>query len=96
MFQTITNIIEKARESETIAYPTLVGSRIAHRSRINNADAHASNILNRYIRNNERHTLFYRARDWNLRDSQGSQIKRQFNVFLLCLPLPFMETALQN
>jgi len=41
MFQTITNIIEKARESETIAYPAHVGSRIARRPRISNAEAPA-------------------------------------------------------
>ena len=34
-------IKEKARESETFAYPARLGLRIAHHPRISNAEAHA-------------------------------------------------------
>ena len=50
---------------KTIAYPARLGLRIAHLSRINNADAHANEYTNEntVYTKHERRTLSYRAID---------------------------------
>lgn len=79
----------KKRGNPVLAYPTCSGSRIALHSKISNTEAHAHDgtcIYNiRCRRCHGRHPLLYRANELNLRDSNKSQIKRQSNVFSICL-----------
>ena len=61
---TILETQKKKRGSQNLAHPARLGLRIAHLSRINNADAHANGYtIKKYIRKHERQTLSYHAID---------------------------------
>ena len=90
MFQACTSIKEKARESKLLPIPFLRPSHAYH-PRISNAEAHAVRytLIKLYIQTHGTSTLLYQTGDLKLRSSQEPQIKRQFNVFPLCLPNAF-------
>lgn len=90
--------IKKSVGARTLAYPAILGSRIAHLSRISNARSPRWIIYtqivgiiqtqhqHRIYESHERESLPYLATSvLNLRDSRWPQIKRQFDAVLICL-----------
>ena len=80
----------KSAGVKTIAYPAYLGSRIAFQSRINNADAHASIIYTKVYTKQWTSNIALPCERLEFARFNVSQIKRQFNVFPLCLPSAFL------
>jgi hypothetical protein len=74
---------KEERGSQNYCLSHRLGLRIAHLSRINNADAHANGYTNEntLYTKHERRTLSYHAIDSEVAKFKRSQIKGQFNVF---------------